>query len=232
MPDVKSNTGGSRRERARATRLRILRSAHALFVERGYAATTMDDIATEAGVAVQTVYYTFRTKSLLLRDVVELAGAGEAAAPPVAARAWMREALAETSGDRALGVSIEHGVDIYVRVAPLWPALHAAAVTDPEVDEYFRTLAANRRSGMGALVQRLDDLGYLRGDVTVARGTDLVFALFSHEVFLALRRDAGWPVADYKAWLWMTLRAQLATAGAPVTGVLEGLSFEAVALGA
>lgn len=37
-------------------------------LERGYAATTMDEIAARAGVAVQTVHYTFRTKGLLLRE--------------------------------------------------------------------------------------------------------------------------------------------------------------------
>ena len=74
MTDVNSHPRTSRRDRARATRLRILTSAQALFIERGYAATTMEDIAAAAGVAVQTVYYTFRTKALLLREVVELAG--------------------------------------------------------------------------------------------------------------------------------------------------------------
>src|SRR6476661_4288364 len=119
MEDVKG-IAVSRRDRAAATRLRIVTSAHELFVEHGYAATTMDGIAARAGVAVQTVYYTFRTKGLLLREVVEHAGAGRLDAPPVAERPWMREAMSEESGDRALAVAVEHGVDIYVRAAPLW----------------------------------------------------------------------------------------------------------------
>ena len=48
--------------RAAFTRLHIVKGAHDLFVDRGYAATPMDEIAARAGVAVQTVYYTFRTK--------------------------------------------------------------------------------------------------------------------------------------------------------------------------
>lgn len=225
MEDVKGIVV-SRRDRAAATRLRIVMSAHELFVEQGYAATTMDGIAARAGVAVQTVYYTFRTKGLLLREVVEYAGAGRPDAPPVDERPWMREAMSEESGDRALALAVEHGVDIYVRAAPLWKSLHAAAIIDPEVDAYARAMASGRRAGMGRLVARLDALGYLREGLAADRATDVVFALLSHETFLALTRDARWTIEDYKAWLYSTLRGQLA--GATDTGrdPLRSLSYE------
>lgn len=226
MTPVKKRSAGGRRERAQATRRRILASAHTQFVERGYAATTMYDIATDAGVAVQTVYYTFKTKALLLQEVVEFAGAGDPDAPPVSERPWMREALTNPNGDRALAVAIEHGVDIFARAAPLWPALDAAAVTDPDAEAYLRSLSANRRAGMGELVQRLDSLGYLRQGLSPARGTDVVFALFNHETYLALTRDASWSTEEYKAWLWTTLRGQLADETAATADALQGLSFE------
>ncbi len=94
--------------------------------------------------------------------------------------------LTDESGDRALAVAVEHGVDIYVRAAPLWRSMHAAAISDPEADAYVQAMAADRRAGMGKLVARLDSLGYLRQGLTADRATDLVFALFSHETFLAL----------------------------------------------
>ncbi|MDQ1643731.1 MAG: hypothetical protein QOJ90_3082, partial [Actinomycetota bacterium] len=50
----------------------MLDSAHELFVSEGYATTTMERIAAEAGVAIQTLYYTFRTKGQLLREVIEV----------------------------------------------------------------------------------------------------------------------------------------------------------------
>ena len=225
MEDVKG-TGASRRDRAAATRLRIVTTAQDLFVERGYAATTMDEIAARAGVAVQTVYYTFRTKGLLLREVVEHAGAGRPDAPPVTDRPWMHEALSDESGDRALAVAVEHGVDIYVRAAPLWRSLHAAAASDPEVDAYTQAMAANRRAGMGGLVARLDSLGYLREGLTADRATDLVVALFSHETFLALTRDAQWTIEDFKAWLYSTLRGQLVGATDSGRDALQSLSYE------
>ncbi|MFZ1283261.1 MAG: helix-turn-helix domain-containing protein, partial [Propionicimonas sp.] len=56
----------TRAERARHTRRRMLETARELFIIDGYAATTMERIADRAGVAVQTLYYTFRTKGQLL----------------------------------------------------------------------------------------------------------------------------------------------------------------------
>lgn len=228
MTEVRGPTRTSRRERARATRLRILDSAHSLFLERGYAATTMEEIASRAGVAVQTVYYNFKTKSLLLREVVESAGAGAPDQPPVSERTWMREALTEASGDRALAVAIEHGVDIYVRAVPLWPAVRAASMVDPEIEIYLESVVANRRAGMGQLVRHLDEIGYLQPGTTVKRGTDIVCAIVSHETYLALARDAGWSIEECKAWMWTTLRWQLSGASEPTPSASRGLTFEGI----
>ena len=56
----------SRAERTRTNRRRMVDCARKLFTTQGYPATTMEQIASAAGVAVQTMYYTFRTKARLL----------------------------------------------------------------------------------------------------------------------------------------------------------------------
>ncbi len=66
----------TRRERAKATRRRIAEAALARFSGQGYAATTMDAIAGDAGVAVQTVYFTFHTKAELLIAALKIAAVG------------------------------------------------------------------------------------------------------------------------------------------------------------
>src|SRR3954463_10933112 len=64
----------SRRERqAQQTREEILRAARRLFAERGYARTSVRDIARAAGVSAQTVYDSVGSKSALvvrLNDVI------------------------------------------------------------------------------------------------------------------------------------------------------------------
>lgn len=221
---VKATGRGTRRERARQTRGRMLDAARVLFVGQSYAATTMEQIAAEAGVAVQTVYYSFGTKARLLCEVVEVAGAGQQQPTPVMERAWMGEALSTSSAQRALALVVEHGVDIYERVGPLRAALAAASAADPYVEEYARRIASGRRAGMGRLVARLADIGSLRIDP--GRATDLLFVLESHETFLGLTHDAGWSVAEYKSWLFDILRQQLLGAVPPEDSATAGLSFD------
>lgn len=209
MDDVKPHRGHARREQARATRRRIVDSAYRLFCDHGYPATTMQMIATAAGVATQTVHYVFRTKAALLQEVIEVAAAGEHEPAPVMERPWIREALGASDGRRALALAVEHGVDIYARVAPLNGALHAAASSDPDADAYWRSVSQARRSGMGELVAALAANQQIRPELTVQRATDLMYVLNSHETFLGLTRDSGWPLEEFKAWLYMTLCHQL-----------------------
>ncbi|PSL04615.1 TetR family transcriptional regulator [Haloactinopolyspora alba] len=200
-------------------------AARELFVSQGYADTTMKQIAADAGVAVQTVYYTFKTKGALLCEVAEVTAAGEDDPVPVSRRAWMREAMAVPSTQRTIALVVEHGSGIYERVAVLWPAVNAAAAADPEVDEYWRGVAANRRSGQHAFVARIAELGGLRSELDVGRATDIVVVLCGHDVYRGLVLDAGWTVPDYKAWLFTTLIQQLLGHRQPDPEALRGLSY-------
>jgi TetR/AcrR family transcriptional regulator, regulator of autoinduction and epiphytic fitness len=205
--------GRSRAERALRTRRRVLDCAYARFVEQGYAATTMEQISADAGVAVQTVYYTFRTKGQLLRELVERTAAGEDEPMPVMERPWMAEVLSSSSAEDALALAVEHGTEIYRNVAPLWPAVAAASGVDPEVERYWSGVAAGRRAGQGRLVARLAELGRLRKDRSQQHAADLLFVLMGHDVYRSLVRDAGWSIADYRAWLYVTLVDQLLAPG-------------------
>src|ERR671923_2115202 len=98
MPDrVKTRRYDSprRREQAAATRRLILDAAQRLFERDGYAATTMAAIATEAGVALKTVYVAFETKSGVLRGLWHLLLRGDVEDLPVGQRDWYREVLDE-----------------------------------------------------------------------------------------------------------------------------------------
>lgn len=200
-------------------------SARELFVRHGYAATTMDEIASEAGVAVQTVYYTFGTKGALLCEVMDATAAGAESAPPVAQRPWMQEVMTSPSPQRALALAIEHGTAIFERAAPLWPAMNAAAAADPTIGAYWTRVTAGRRAGQHALVTRLAELGGLRPGLDVERGTDLVVVLVGHDAYTGLVEGAGWTVPAYKAWVFATLAQQLLEARRIQAKSVEDLSF-------
>src|SRR3712207_5019967 len=84
-----------RRAQAAATRSDILRAAQRLFETRGYAGTTMEAIAAEAGVALKTVYAAFETKSGLLRSLWNHLLRDRRDNVPVAEQPWYREVLDE-----------------------------------------------------------------------------------------------------------------------------------------
>src|SRR6478609_2694855 len=122
----------SRRERALGTRLRVAQAATDLFATAGYSATTMEAVASRAGVAVQTVYFIFGTKPRLLVEAVQIAGGGNEGASDVMARSWIQEVIGAQDGARRLALSIEYGSLIYQRLGPLWPTI-VAALGEPEV---------------------------------------------------------------------------------------------------
>jgi len=213
----------SRRDRARATRLRIAEAALGRFSEQGYAATTMDAIAQDAGVAVQTVYFTFHTKAELLIVALELAGGGPDAPQAVLDRAWVGQVMDATTGPRRLALIVEHGNEIYARVGPLLRAVSAASSVDPDVDRAWQDLVARRRAGMSQIIDVFAARGELREGLDRSLALDLLFGINRAETYLAFTGECGWSMARYKAWQVATLARQLLPATA-ADAILAGRS--------
>jgi AcrR family transcriptional regulator len=179
-----------RAEQAAATRRDVIAAAVESFAARGFAATTLQSVADRAGVAVETVYATFKTKKRLVRDAYEASVVGDAEPVALADRP---EYAALGTGSRAerLAAGVRMTCDVHVRSAPLWSALVAAAAGDDEVAGWLRELEANRR----AEVARATALIF---DTTVDPTTlDLLVALLGPELFVKLTREMGWDVDRY-----------------------------------
>ena len=215
-PATRSVVKITRRERAKATRRRIAEAALARFSGQGYAATTMDAIAGDAGVAVQTVYFTFHTKAELLIAALKIAGGGPGAAEDVVARDWMAEVVDAPDGPRRLALIVEHGNEIYRRVGPFLPAVHSAASVDPDVAIAWQGLVDGRRFGMRRVVDDVFARRHeLRPGLDPALALDLLFGLHRPEVYVAFTVECGWTVERFKAWQFVTLaRALLPAADA------------------
>ncbi len=214
----------SRAEKTLRTRQRMLGSARRHFLEHGFAATTVAQIAAGADVAEQTIYYTFGTKGRLLIEVVESSAAGYDDPEPVPERAWFKEMLSAPTGQGVLALDVEHGMAIYERVADLWPAINAAAATDGEVAEYWAGVAVGKRKGAEAILERIVELGELRPGLDQATATEILYVLSGHDVYRSFVLDARWPVPEYRAWLFATLVQQLLGAQEPDPAVLRGVS--------
>ena len=196
-----------------ATRRRIIEASLVRFRGEGYAATTMETIAADAGVAVQTVYFTFHTKAELLLAALTIAG-GEPDGPedPVE-RFWFDRVMAASSGARRLALIVELGNEIYRRVAPLMPAVRAAASVDPGVDLAWQGLAARRRDGMRRVIDVFVRREELRPGLGADLALDLLFGVHRSETYLAFTEECGWPIERFKAWQFATLARQLLPVG-------------------
>jgi len=109
-------------------------------------------------------------------------------------RPWMVEARGAPDGGRMLALCTEHGIEIYRRVAPLSPTIHAAASVDEEVDRFWRKVSRERKAGMRAVVSHLARLGQLHARLDVTAGTDILSTVQSHETYLLLVTESGWSV--------------------------------------
>ena len=123
-----------RRQRAeqerRATRLRVMEAAHTLFLERGYVATTMADIAREAGVALQSVYKVGHSKADLLHQVRDLAVAGDDQQVMLLDRPEFIAIRAETDPERQVEMLATLVATTMQRLGPVWVAYREAAAVD------------------------------------------------------------------------------------------------------
>lgn len=208
-PVKRSYRSPLREEAARTTRARIRDAAAALFVEHGFVATTMKQVAAAAGVADRTVYAAFPSKVDLFHEALGVAIVGDELPVPVAERAEFRAALAETDGRRALALVVDYGSALLDRAGALVMAGIESASADPDMrriaDEGARATAAN----LGGLARALADHGALRPDVDVEHATDVLVMLSSPQVHDLLRHQRGWSAERYRAWLLETLAKAL-----------------------
>jgi AcrR family transcriptional regulator len=201
----------------------MLRAAYELFCERGYAGTTMGLIAERAGVAVQTLYFTFHTKLAILDETVGASIMGfdhwdpqvktAMVADPRRAFAefqpWFAKMEAARTQAGALAVFVDASLDILARVGPLVLATASAAASDPEMKKTVELGEERRVEGYTLVVELLAKRGRLRRGLDVRRGTDILLTLLSAETYQQLAVRRGWSAGECRKWLLDVLRQQL-----------------------
>jgi AcrR family transcriptional regulator len=195
-----------RTEQARLTRRRVLDAARELLVERGPAAVTLRDVATHAGVSVETVYKTFGTKATLLKDVYDVTLAGDDEPISMIDRPEHQAVFAASDPRDKLARYAFVARRIGERVGPLLAKLLAGARGgDPDLLRFRETINHERMAGAGSIVRHLAATGGLRVDVDPDRASDIVWTLISPEVYELLVVDRGWSPDEYEQWLAQAL---------------------------
>ena len=198
----------TRRERAAATRVRMIRAAIEVFTEAGYVGARMSDIADRADVAVQTVYFTFHTKAELLQACYELAVLGEDDPRPPPAQPWYAAMLDARDGRAAIRRFAEGNSAIAARVAQLDDVVRSAA-HEPDAARVRAHNEQLRRDGYRRIVGHLAGRFGLPAHLDPEDAVDILLTLAGPATYRALVADYGWPHDRFVDWLATTLSQQL-----------------------
>src|SRR5689334_6808748 len=119
-----------RREQARETERQIVEAAHRLFMARGWAGSTIEAIAAEAGVAVETVYSVFRSKRAILARLVAVLVRGDDDPTPLMERPGPQGVRKESDQRMQLRLLSRGISETLERVGPIFGIMRTAAQTE------------------------------------------------------------------------------------------------------
>lgn len=208
----------SRKVAANATRGLILEAARRLFVENGYAGTTMPAIAQSAGVSLDTVYAAVGKKPTLFKLLVETAISGRDEAVPAEERDYVRAIRAQPDAAGKVRLYAQALRNIQPRLAPLVHVLQAAARLDPELGVLWTEISQRRAANMRLLAEDLAATGHLAPGLSIGMAADILWSMNSPEFYMLLVEQRGWSPDVFEQWLaqaWirLLLRDQEAPAG-------------------
>jgi AcrR family transcriptional regulator len=198
-----------RREVARHSRRTVLDAAQRLFLERGFAATTMIDVAEAAGVSTKNIYKVFGNKVGLAKAVFDLAIAGDDEPVPMVERASLMKVRAEPDPRRMMMFYGEHLAAVSPRHVPFQLVILDAAANDSEAAKVWKQLQAERLRGMAMFANSLAAGGHLRHDVTATEARDTLWTYNSAELYRLLVIERRWSAKRYGRWIATALTAAL-----------------------
>lgn len=209
---VKRRYDNTRRlAQARATRLRVIEAAKALFIEHGYPVTTLDSVADAADVPLPTLYRLFGSKRALLRAVLDTSFVGDDEPVTFVERPAVQAALSEPDPRELIGAFAGIARQFMDRSSAILHVLASAAQVDSEAADLLVEIRRQRHVGQSRIIAALVERGALDPSLEPSEAADVVYLLWSPETHRILTVERGWTSDRYEAWLGRILaRALLA----------------------
>jgi len=205
MRDRRRYDNSSRQAQARQTRARVVEAARALFVDNGYAATSLSRVAEAARVSMPTIQKAFGTKAALVKAVYDVTLAGDDEPIPMASRPEFVRLAAQTDPQETLRLYCEIGRALWSRLGALFPAILAGAMSgEPDLVELRAAIASESRIGAADLIGQLDALGGLRNGLDPAEAVETLWWLLQPEQYVILVHHGGWTLDQYVDWFHHT----------------------------
>lgn len=189
-----------RAEQAGITRQRVLDAATTLFIERGFARTTIAATAETADVSAETIYATFGGKQGLLAAVIEAAINGPEIAIPFEEQSQWEIIRQRPSARARLRAYVQFCCTVLGRTSPMHRVIRGAADSEPfAVDLSARLLAERLARNTKHLREFVGD--ELRSGLSLRRAAERYCALTSPELHHLLTVDLGWSLRAHQDWL-------------------------------
>ncbi|GAA1909401.1 hypothetical protein GCM10009837_37100 [Streptomyces durmitorensis] len=197
-PERRGYDSQRRQAQAHQTRVEIVGAARQLFVSRGWAATTMREVAREAGVSVPTVYAAYGNKTGLVRALVDAADLS-ADMPQLLA-----ELEASSAPERQLAAMAAYDRRLFEHAGDLVRLIREAGRTDAELATVYdqtRRDADQFRSEVFSTWPA----DTLRPGLSLSAALDVYAALCNVDVYTTLTVERHWTPARVESWWAETL---------------------------
>lgn len=194
-----------RRARAAEGRVRIVAAAHALFVDRGFAGTTIAEVARAAQVSAPTVYAAFGSKGALLKACIDVALAGDHDDVAVVDRP-LSEWVYDTGDAREVlaRYAVMMGV-LAAAAGPIYDVLVRAADVEPELAALLADLERQRLRAATIVAEAVAARGGLPAGRTLEEARDTIWICNAPELYVTLTRKRRWSTKRYVEWSRNTL---------------------------
>jgi len=183
-------------------RIAVAEAARRLFKKSGYASTTIEAIAEEAGYAVQTVYFHFKTKAAIVQYLVERMRA-ETITPA------FERSMEDQAAESRLGALAKIARHTSESWWDLYEVLRSASQSDETLSALVADMDGGRLYGQRLLAKALAARGELGPGVNVATATDIIWALASEDTYRRLVVERKWSPKRYESWLSRCLSNEL-----------------------
>ncbi len=201
--------GGRGQARTRLARREVVEAARVLFLERGYAATTIEAISDHSDVPSATVYRLFSSKLGILKALLDRSIAGDDQPAAVQERPDVASLFTEPDPHKLLAGFAGITTAINQRTNDIYRVLESAAGSDPAAAELLDEVRQQRDRGQSRIARSLARARALQPGLRERDAADLIHALMSPEVYRLLVGDRRWTPEGYQQWLATTLTQQL-----------------------
>jgi AcrR family transcriptional regulator len=205
--------GAAPQARTRRTRAAVVEAARTLFLERGYAATTIEAISDHSDTPQATVYRLFSSKLGILKAVLDVSIVGDDESVPMLDRPNVRALLADKDPKRQIAGFAAVVRDVLTRGAAVHRILADAARSDDEAATLLVEIGRQRHEGQQRIARSLARARALRPGLRERDAADIIHALASPEMYSLLVSDRGWREERYEKWLRGILIDQLLNLG-------------------